>query len=50
MPEASVDKNGEAEVGEHEVRFAEERPVAPPFGEAVGPENLDKAESGAPVS
>ena len=44
MPETTIHKEGHALSAENEVRFAEERLVPPPAGDAVGAEPLDHHE------
>lgn len=52
VPEAAVDEEGDAELGEHEVRFAGKRPVAAPALDAVFAEEPDHAlfSAGVPLA
>ena len=50
MPEAAVNKNGQAGCGKDKIRPPEQRPPSPPSGDAVGPQEFDHPQFGFLVS
>jgi len=50
VPEAAVDEDGDAELGENEIGFAGERAVPPPAGDVGGAHEGDQAKLGVFVT